>query len=246
LDVVVVTVGAGHLPGLHGDALDITARFRITEEAREREGGGGLLGLLLRCVDIEGPGFREAADGKRACVVVSYNVTTQSMCAGWAVAAGSAAGGGGGGGGGGNASGSFDFNALENKRCVTADILPMGKKNDDGGGGEAATAAAAAHSVLELRVFLDRSIIELYANGAALTQRCLLPDGVDLQAPTNASADVFFYTEPSPGRGASGGADAFAPHYLGGSGGSDGGEPSGVHLVSLEAWRMGTMWGAVS
>ena len=241
MDVVVVTVGAGHLPGLHGDALDITARFRITEEAREREGGGGLLGLLLRCVDIEGPGFREAADGKRACVVVSYNVTTQSMCAGWAVAAGSAAGG----GGGGNASGSFDFNALENKRCVTADILPMGKKNDDGGGGEAATAAAAAHSVLELRVFLDRSIIELYANGAALTQRCLLPDGVDLQAPKNASADVFFYAEPDPDEGASEGAGAFAPHYLGSSGRSDGGETSGVHLLSLEAWRMGTMWGSV-
>jgi len=32
---------------------------------------------------------------------------------------------------------------------------------------------------LQLHVFLDRSIIEIYSGGAAFTQRCLLPKGVD-------------------------------------------------------------------
>lgn len=220
---------------MNGDALDITAQFNITEQARERDKNGGLLGLLLRCVDIGGVG----TDDGKACVVVSYNITTQSICAGWAVSEG------------GHFNASFDFNALENKRCVAANIVPMRKEaaqkyHNDGDGQTAVATVAATYSVLELRVFLDRSIIEVYANGAALTQRCLLPTGVDLHAPNNASADVFFYVsgEPELNNGTDDGEYSFVPRYEARNGSTQG--ESGVYLKSLEAWHMGTMWGQVN
>ncbi len=77
-----------------------------------------------------------------------------------------------------------------------------------------------------LHIFLDRSVVEVFADGAALTGRCLLPAGVYdgiVGTRTTAAAAA---PPPPP----SFGADLFA-------------EGSGdVTLVRLDAWAMGTMW----
>ena len=71
-------------------------------------------------------------------------------------------------------------------------------------------------STVHLHVFLDRSIIEVYSGGAAVTARCLLPPALSEGSETRPPPTV----------------DAFA---IGGV----------ATLVSLESWRMRSMWGSV-
>jgi sucrose-6-phosphate hydrolase SacC (GH32 family) len=174
----------GYLRGLTGDALDITVRLHISE------GASGLVGLLLRCVDVATTNVTtNVTTTNQTCVVASYSLTTGEMCAGW------------------RPTGSSNSSVLIGRRCAAGNVLPV----QDG--------------VLALRVFLDRSFLEMYANGAALTKVCLVPDGVSPQAPKSATADLFFEPEP---------AETNATNATGVAG-----------LVSFEAYAMGSMWGRV-
>jgi hypothetical protein len=176
----------GYLRGLTGDALDITVRLNVSE------GASGLVGLLLRCVDVPATNpFTNVTTTNQTCVVASYSLATRVMCAGWRPA------------------GSNNSGAMIGRRCA-ASVLPV----HDG--------------VLALRVFLDRSVLEMYANGAALTKVCLLPDGVSPQASKSAPADLFF--EPAP-------AATNATNATNSTG--------VVGLMSFEAYAMGSIWGRV-
>ena len=74
---------------------------------------------------------------------------------------------------------------------------------------------------VRLHIFLDRSVLEVYTGGAAVTQRCLLPPALWRRLKASGV---------SPARAAT--IDAYA---LGGD----------ATLLSLESWRLGSMWGAV-
>ena len=74
---------------------------------------------------------------------------------------------------------------------------------------------------MTLRVFLDRSVVEVYTGGAALTQRCLLPASLWAQLRADGA-------RPSD----SAQIDAFA-------------EGGSALLSHLESWPMRSMWGAV-
>jgi len=70
-----------------------------------------------------------------------------------------------------------------------------------------------------LRVFLDRSIVEVYTGGSALTERCMLPAAITERLRASG-------TRPSEAAAV----DAFA-------------EGGGALLIGLESWGMRSMWG---
>ena len=175
---VLAANSVGNLPGLVGDALDITVRFRI------REGTSGLVGLLLRCVLTD--------TRQQMCIAATYDLVAGSLCAGWRPA------------------GTNDSSVLIGRRCTAGNVLPLQKSGSD--------------DILELRTFLDRSFLEVYTNGAALTKLCMLPDSVPLGAPKRATADLLF--QPTP--------DANGTNGTG-----------SVQLLKFEAYTMGSMWGVV-
>lgn len=175
---VLAANSVGNLPGLVGDALDITVRFRI------REGTSGLVGLLLRCVLTD--------TRQQMCIAATYDLVAGSLCAGWRPA------------------GTNDSSVLIGRRCTAGNVLPLQKSGSD--------------DILELRTFLDRSFLEVYTNGAALTKLCMLTDSVPLGAPKRATADLLF--QPTPGANGTNGTGS-------------------VQLVKFEAYTMGSMWGVV-
>ena len=74
---------------------------------------------------------------------------------------------------------------------------------------------------MTLQVFLDRSIVEVYTGGAALTERCMLPTAITERLRDSG-------VRPSEAAAV----DAFA-------------EGGAAQLLGLESWGMRSMWGAV-